>query len=185
MSRTITSEERMILLDNPELVMFNPYSVFKTHTLSLGKAIVLPVAALLLVFLWGYLCPDFINEHPKLFAGIGCAVFIIASGSVPVLYFWLDDRMFKNAEADHYAKQLGMLLPEKPECRIAHVLWVTKEKAEGGWILDGKEELFGYSSCVNYFPIEPDTDLAVITGGDQFWAFVKRDQKTERFYQNT
>ena len=49
--------------------------------------------------------------------------------------------------------------------------------------MDGKEEMFGFASYVNHFAIEPDTDLAIVTDGKKFWAFVKRDPKTESIYQ--
>ena len=100
---------------------------------------------------------------------------------MPVLYLLMDNRTFRKAAEEHYAVQLRLLLPEELECRTAHVQWVTYEKAEGGWILDGREEMFGYASCVNVFRIEPDTDLAVISGGG-FTAFVRRDERTECFY---
>lgn len=182
MARTITAEERTILLENPELVMFNPYRAFKSHRGSLGKALIAPVITGAMVFLWAVLFPHYINTHPWIFVGIGCAAVIAASGAVPVVYLRLDDRKFRQAEAEHYAEQLRILLPETLTCRIAHVQWITYEKAEGGWILDGKEEMFGYASYVNCFRIEPDTDLAVISDGS-FFALVKRDVRTERFYQ--
>lgn len=184
MSRKLTPEERNVLLENPELVMFDPYKAIKTHWCSLGKALILPAVTGLVIFLWGYLFRDFVNSHPWLYAGIGCGALIIACGAVPISYFILDDRTFKKAREEHYATQLKMLLPQDLECRIAHILWVTEQKAEGGWILDGREEMFGYSGYVNYFKLEPDTDLAVISGGDKFWAFVKHEKKTESFYQN-
>ena len=31
---------------------------------------------------------------------------------------------------------------------------------------------------------EPDMDLAVITDNEKFWAFVRRDPKTECFYRD-
>ena len=184
MSRRVSPEERNILLDNPELVMFDPYSAFKTHSCSLGKALILPALTGAVFFLWGYLCPEFINAHPGIFAGTGCAALIIASGFLPIAYYILDDRAFKKAKEEHYARQLQMLLPEDLECMIARVQWVVPQKAEGGWIRDGKEEMFGYCSYVNYFSIEPDTDLAVVTDREKFWAFVRRDTKTESFYSS-
>lgn len=183
MTRKVTTEERNILLDHPELVMFDPYSALKSHRCSLGKALIFPVVTGVLVFLWGYFCPEYIDAHPRIFAGIGCAALALASGFLPVLYFVLDDRTFKKAKAEHYAKQLQMLLPKDLECMIAYVQWVVVEKAEGGWILDGKEEMFGFCSYVNYFRIEPHTDLAVITDRESFWAFIRRDSKTECFYR--
>jgi hypothetical protein len=182
MARKLTQEERNILLDNPELVMFNPYSALRTHGFSLGKALVLPIVTGVLFILWGILCPEWVSTHPHLFAGIGVAGLIIASGAVPILYMISDDRTFKKADSEHYAKQLRLLLPEDLECRIAHIQWVIAEKAEGSWIMDGKEEMFGFASYVNHFAIEPDTDLAIVTDGKKFWAFVKRDPKTECLY---
>ena len=183
MSRKITEEERNILLENPEQVMFNPYSAFKTHRFSVWKALILPAAVGVLVFLWGILFPEFTNAHPKLYAGIGCALLVLACGFLPVLYLFLDDRTFKKARAEHYAGQLKMLLPKELECRIAIVQWVIPQKGEGGWILDGKEEMFGFSSYVNAFEILPHTELAVITDGERFHAYVRRDAKTESFYR--
>ena len=184
MSRKITPEERNILLDNPELVMFDPYDAIKVHICSLGKALILPALTGILVFLWGYLCPEYINAHPRIFVGIACAALVFASGALPLLYLAADDRDFKKAKEEHYARQLRMLLPEDLECMIARVQWVVVQKAEGGWILDGKEEMFGYCSYVNYFSIEPDSDLAVVTDHEKFWAFIRRDTKTECFYSS-
>ena len=184
MKRKITSEERSILLKNPELVMFDPYNALKTHRCSLGRALVLPALVALAIALWALLFPDFIDAHPAVFAGVGCVALIAASGSLPVLYLLLDSRNFRKAEQEHYAEQLELLLPRDLECQLAHVQWVTREKAEGGWVLDGREEMFGYASFVNCFAIEPDTDLAVIGDGGAFWAFVKRDAKTESLYRS-
>lgn len=183
MSKKITPDERNLILENPELVMFDPYSAIKTHQCTLGKALILPAVVGVLFFLWGFLFPEWINEHPKLFAGIGTAALIIASGTLPILYYLFDDHTFKKARAEHYSKQLKQLLPDDLECRIARIQWVVPEKAEGGWEMDGKEEVFGYCSYVNYFKIEPHTDLAVITDNNKFWAFIKRGNKTECFYQ--
>ncbi len=180
--RKITAEERETLLKHPELVMFEPYKAMKYHRLSLWKALILPLVTLALILLWWWLCRDYVNSHPKLFAGIGCAALILSCALVPVLYLVLDDRTFKKAEKEHYVKQLRALLPPEPECGVARVLWVVPEKAEGGWILDGREEMFGFASCRNAFRIEADTDLAVISGGG-FSAFVKRDPATESFYR--
>ena len=146
MARKITSEERRILLENPELVMFDPSPALNTSGHFLTKA-------------------------------------VLAAGAAAVCFLKPGGRMARTAEEDHYVRQLDMLLPEEPECRIVHILQVTYEKAEGVWLMNGTEELFGYSSYVNVFRIEPDTDLAVITDGTAFWAFVRRDPKTESFYE--
>ena len=43
------------------------------------------------------------------------------------------------------------------------------------------EEGFGFSGYENYFRIEPETDLAVVYG-DSFSAYIKKDSRTESFY---
>lgn len=181
MKRKVTPEEREILLNNPELVMFEPYGAMKVHRASLGKALIMPAVIGVLFFLWGFLCPDFINAHSTLFAATGCIALVFASGFLPILYFILDDRDFKKAKQAHYAKQLKMLLPVDLECNVATIEYVTIEKAEGGWIIDGSEEPFGYCGCVNYFKLEPQTEVAVVFG-EKFFALIKRDPKTECLY---
>lgn len=164
--------------------MFDPYSSFSTHRRSLGKALIpLPVTGLIL-FLWGFLCPAWVHAHPGLFVGIGCAAGIIAAGSVPIQYLRLDDRTFRLAGARHDADQLRLILPQELTCAVVSVRWVSEPQAEGCWIRDGREEMFGYAACVNGFRIQAGTELAVISGGDAFLAFVKRDKKTESFYRS-
>ncbi|MBO4360740.1 MAG: hypothetical protein J5822_07670 [Eubacteriaceae bacterium] len=185
MPHRITSEERNILLENPGLVMFDPYSSFRTHRGSLFRALVLPALTAAALFVWARLSPGFVNAHPKAFAWIGCAALTVSAGAVPGLYILSDNRSFRRAKSEHYAAQLRMLLPEELECTVARVLWVIEEKAEGGWILEGKEDMFGYCPYVNRFGIAPDTDLTVIRGCDGFRAFVRRAPETECFYRRS
>ena len=182
MARKITSEERRILLENPELVMFDPSPALDTHGHSMGKAVLLPAGAGIVFLLCGLLFPGIVQTHPVLFAGIGCGVLVLVIIAASVRFLKPDDGMIRTAEAEHYVRQLETLLPEEPECRIVHILQVTYEKAEGVWLMNGTEEPFGYGSYVNVFRIEPDTDLAVITDGTAFWAFVRQDSKTESIY---
>ena len=181
MKRKVTPEERQILLDNPELVMFDPYKGFKVHRASVWTALILPVIVAGLIFLWAYFFPDFLNAHPNIFAAAAAILLIIACGFLPFFYFFLDDHNFKKARKNHYEKQLKMLMPKSLECNIATVNWVEVQKAEGGWTVDGKEEYFGYCSFVNYFKFEPGTDVAFVFG-EGFFAYIKRDPKTESFY---
>ena len=182
MARKITSEERRILLENPELVMFDPSPALNTHGHSLGKAVLLLAVTGIVFLLCGMLFPGIMHSHPLLFAAVGCAVLLVGVGVSAVRFLKPDEGMIRTAEKAHYVRQLETLLPEEPELRIAHILQVTYEKAEGVWLMNGTEEPFGYSSYVNVFRIEPDTDLAVITDGTAFWAFVRRDSKTESIY---
>ena len=161
--------------------MFEPYRAFKTHRASLFSAVIPPIAVAGLTFLWAYLFPDFINEHPNVFAAVSVIALAVAAAFLPVFYFILDDRAYKKARENHYAKCLKMLLPKDLECNVARIDWVEIQKAEGGWTIDGKEEYFGYCGCVNYFKFEPHTDVAFVFG-EKFYAYVKRDPRTESFY---
>ena len=60
---------------------------------------------------------------------------------------------------------------------------VVREKAEGWYIKDGEEKMFGFSRMVNYIKIEPDSDLVEIYDGKGFWALVARDDLTESLYK--
>ena len=181
MKRKVTPEEREILLNNPELVMFEPYRAFKTHRASLFKTLILPVIVAVLLFLWAYFFPGFMNNHPNVFAAVCTIALALACAFLPVFYFFLDDRAYKKAKQTHYAKYLKMLLPLDLECNIARINWVEVQKAEGGWTVDGKEEYFGYCGCVNYFRFEPESDVAFVFG-EKFYAYIKRDPRTECFY---
>ena len=181
MKRKVTSEERRILLDNPELVMFNPHKGFKVHRASIGQALIIPAIVGVLMFLWGFLCKDFVNSHPIFFSTVFCVSLIAACVFLPVLYLTLENRTYKIAKETHYAKYLKQLMPMDLNLFVVRVQSVVYEKAEGSWILDGKEEMFGYSGFENYFRIEPGMDLAVIYGED-FFAYVKRDSRTESLY---
>jgi hypothetical protein len=128
MARKITSEERRILLENPELVMFDPHPALKTQRISFSKAVLLPAAAGIAVLLCGLLFPGIVHSHPVLFAGFGCAVLVLAAGVAAVRFLKPDDGVIRTAEKNHYVRQLEILLPKEPELRIAHILQVTYEK---------------------------------------------------------
>ena len=181
MKRKVTAEERQILLDNPELVMFEPYKGLKVHRASIWTALIMPAIVAVLIFLWAYFFPGFMNAHPNVFAGVSAFALVLACAFLPTFYFFLDDRTFKKAQKEHYAKQLKMLMPSEPECNIATIRWIEIQKAEGGWTVDGKEEYFGYCGFVNYFKFEPQTEVAFVYA-EGFLAYIKRDSRTESFY---
>ena len=183
MKRKVTPEEREILLNNPELVMFEPYAAFKTHRASLFKTLIPPVIVAVITALIILLFPDFVNSHETVFAVTATLLLIAACAFLPLFYFFLDDRAYKKARETHYAKYLKMLLPEDLECNIATINWIEVQKAEGGWTVDGKEGYLSYSSFVNYFKFEPQTEVAFVTG-KKFFAYIKRDPKTESLYLN-
>ena len=181
MKRKVTPEERDIPLNNPELVMFEPYAAFKAHRASLFKTLIPPVIVAVIAALIIFLCPDFVNSHETAFAVTVTLLLIAGCAFIPFFYFFLDDHAYKKARETHYAKYLRILLPEDLECNIATIDWIEVQKAEGGWTVDGKEEYLSYCSFVNYFKFEPQTDVAFVTG-EKFFAYIKRDPRTESFY---
>ena len=182
MKRKVTPEEREILLNNPELVMFEPYKAMKTHRASLGKSLILPGITAVIFFAFGFLFPDFINAHPTFFAATGCILLVVSAGFLPILYYILDDRAYKKARETHYSSYLKMLLPSELECNTALITSVVYEKAEGSWIIDGEESFFGYCGLVNISRFEPQTEVAIVYDGKGFFAIVKRDPRTESFF---
>ena len=76
-----------------------------------------------------------------------------------------------------------MLLPKELECNTALISYMVYEKAEGGWIIDGEESMFGYCGMVNTFRFEPQTEVALVFDGKGFLAIVKRDPRTESFFK--
>lgn len=183
MERTVTPEERQILLNHPELVMFEPFRAMKMHRMSLGLSLVPPAVAAVAVFAVGLAFPDFLNRRPTLFAGLAALLIVVTSALVPVLSLVLNDRMLREAERKHFADQLRKMLPEELTCNTAVVDYIVREKAEGAIMIDGRQEPFGYASCVNIFRMEPDETVAFVTDKQNFFAFVKRDAVTEVFYR--
>ena len=141
-----------------------------------------PGITAVIFFGFGFLFPDFINAHPTFFAVTGCILLMLSAGFLPILYFILDDRAYKKARATHYGNYLKMLLPQDLECNTALITGVVYEKAEGSWIIDGEESLFGYCSMVNISRFEPQTEVAIVYDGKGFLAIVKRDPRTESFF---
>jgi hypothetical protein len=107
---------------------------------------------------------------------------VISFAFLPVHYWILDDHDYNEALETHYAQYLNNLMPDELECNTALVNYVTYEKCEGGWTVDGREEAFGYSRCVNIFKLMPQTRVAFVSNGKGFFAYIRRDPRTECFY---
>jgi hypothetical protein len=180
MARQVTSEERNILLSHPEFVMFDPYM------LKLGK----PMLAL--SFLPLLFCPfafaliavsGLVKVHPHIAGFLMAMSMVFACIVLIFLYIRIDDWYDAKYRNTHYSKHLHILLPKDLKCDVVHVTSVVREKAEGWYIKDGEEKMFGFSRMVNYIKIEPDSDLVEIYDGKGFWALVARDDLTESLYK--
>lgn len=182
MTRKVTPEEREILLNNPELVMFDPFPGFRHHRRSVALAflpfIIVVVCELLLMLLFG----KQFDGHPMTITAVMVIAFIISAGIIPVLYLKLDNIPYRRAEEINYADQLRALMPEELTCRRVLVDYYEPSKGEGGYIDDGKPEYFTLGSVRNYFEIVPKSELVIISGGEGFCGYVKRDPKTESLY---
>ncbi len=180
--RKVTAEERQILIDNPELVMFDPYKAMKNHSISLAKAVVVPMAFCMFFFIFAIRYDQFFERHGILMASFLFLGICISSAAVPLAYVYFDNSNYNKEKAVHYAGKLKKLLPVNLVCNKVRISRITYEKAEGEYIEDGKPQMFGYSAFVNIISLKPGDEVVYITDRKNFWAMVKRDVRTESFY---
>lgn len=182
MERAVNGTERQIILDNPELVMFNPYKGWKPHRRSVLYAFIPAVIVFALIIAPVLLFPEFVSSIRKVYIGASMVIFFASIFAIPFIYLMLDDRDYNKNLESHYSRQLKALLPEKLWCNIVTIRNITVEKAEGVWIQDGESVPFGYVSYVNCFMMEPGMEIAVVYDRNGFEAYIKRDVRTESFY---
>ena len=103
MSRELTQQERQLLLDNPQLVMFNPtkgVTVFLKHPILLAFlpfaifAVVIPI----LVFTF----EDFFIAHDVLFSAVLVAGMLFTVIMIPVVFCLRDKRVWEKEHSDYY-----------------------------------------------------------------------------------
>lgn len=185
MKRKLSKEERQTLLETPELVMFEGWSGFQTHrfSLSLGKLLIAPVVAAVLAVIFYLLFRDFCEAHPVAVPAAGVGLLAAACILPPVVLVVLENMEREKAVRNHFRAQLAKMLPMDLVCEKVLIKSVVIEKAEGTWIREGKEEFFGYVRCVNSFPMVPNEELVIVSGKSKpFYAFIKRDPRTESLY---
>ena len=170
-------------MNNPELVMFNPYDGMSLHKRSAAVAfapfIIVVICEVLLMVLFG----KQFDGNPMAITVAMVLAFLVSAGIIPVLYLKADNRAYLKAEENHYAEQLKKLLPAELMCKRVLVDYIIMSKGEGGYIENGQLVGFGFGSFRNDFEILPQSELAIIYGGEKFFGFVKRDPKTESFYE--
>lgn len=182
MERVVTEAERQIMLDNPELVMFDPYKGWKPHRRSILFAFIPFIIAIVLIIVPALLFPGFVSSIEKIYVGVSMSLFFASIFAIPFVYVKLDDRDYKKNLESHYGRQLKALMPEKLRCNIVTIENITVEKAEGVWRSDGESVPFGFASYVNCFKMEPGMEMAVIYDSNGFEAYVKRDVRTASLY---
>ena len=179
--RQITETERQILLEHPELVMFRVEQELDIKRIAVffipGIMNVLMSAALAFSPL-GKSYPGLVTVLSIAFLILFCAVFVW-------LYMYLAKKRYEKAQKNYNISLLKRTLPEELFCKIVTIKYVVEQQAEGVYIEDGEEKLFGYTEYYNCFRLVPDTDIAIVTDNNCFWAFIKQDAATESFYSKS
>lgn len=178
--RTVTEEERQVILEHPELVMFHA-GRDKTDVKRGGLMLVIP--AVIAVFGPIPLCfTSFAEAHPNLVVIISLLwVLVVICVSVPAIMHY-DELRRRKSEASHNINILKKALPKDLVVSVVTIKYIEPQQAEGVFIEEGEEKYFGYASCKNYIPLIPDSKVAIIRAEEDFFAFVKRDAVTESLF---
>ena len=190
MSRELTQQERQLLLDNPQLVMFNPtkgVTVFIKHPILLAFlpfvifAVVIPV----LVFTF----EDFFIAHDVVCSVVLCVGMLLTVILIPVVYCAHDSRAWKKEHSDSYRIPLKRVLPERLTGRVVTITkvdFMNQQDMQYALLTveeDGVEKKFNYFGFVNRFELIEGQELLVVSDGE-FFAFVQRATLTEGIYNS-
>lgn len=179
--RKVTDEERKVILEHPELVMFNTRNNNRDFA---GSITMFAIPALIAVFGPIPLCfTSFAENHSGLIVILSLLWVILVIGvSVPVIMRYSNWRTKKD-NGEYNINILRKSLPKELVCNVVTIKYVVPQQCEGAYIEDGKEQLFGYSGYRNYIPLTAGSEVAVIRDNEGFFAFVKRDEVTESLYR--
>lgn len=179
--RQITKDERQVLLEHPELVMFRV-----RWELDIKKIVIFSIPGIMSILIPATLAFSALGRlHPALVTVFSIILDIIVVCIFTLLYLYFDKRRYEKAQKNHFMRILRRSLPEELFCKIVTIKYVLEQKAEGVYIEGGKEEPFGYGDYFNCFRLVPNTDVAIVTDNRSFWAFIKRDDATESIYSVT
>lgn len=184
MQRKLTAEERHILLENPELVMFAPKG---TNYLKLWIVVEVFFFIVLIIGLVFRNTVPFFNTN--LFIGITMTG-IFAPGLVLVLVMFLTSnpkfwgKPNKRQQKTRYLMELKKSLPKEPMINIVTIEGVVPHDGVVYFHVDGKNDSWGLTTYVaNPFNLDSGTKI-VIVYGNNFHAFIKRAPQTERLYES-
>ena len=190
MSRELTQQERQLLLDNPQYVMFNPskgVTVFIKHPILLAFlpfiifAVVIPV----LVFTF----EDFFIAHDALFSVVLCVGMLFTVIMIPVVFCLRDKRVWEKEHSDYYRIPLKRVLPERLTGRVVTITkvdFMNQQDIQYALLTveeDGVEKKYNYFGFVNRFELIEGQELLVVADGE-FFAFVQRATLTEGLYNS-
>lgn len=190
MSRELTQQERQLLLDNPQLIMFNPakgVTVFIKHPILLAflPFAIFAVGIPILVFTF----EDFFIAHDALFSVVLCVGMLLTVILIPVVYCLKDSRTWKKEHSDSYRIPLKRVLPERLTGRvvtITHVDFKNQQDIQYALLTveeDGVEKKYNYFGFVNRFELIEGQELLVVADGE-FFAFVQRGTLSEGLYNS-
>ena len=184
MQRILTAEERQILLENPELVMFAPKG---TNYLKLWIIVEVFFFIVLIIGLVFHNTVSFFNTN--LFIGITMTG-IFAPVPVLVLVMFLTSnpkslgKPNKRQQKTRYLRELKKSRPKEVMINIVTIEGVVPQEGAVYFYVDGKNNSWGLTTYeANPFNLDSGAKI-VIVYGKGFHAFIKRTQQTERLYES-
>lgn len=171
MARPITQEERRILMDNPELVMYTPQHAGLKPVVFL---LVIPVATMILlavaIFLWDPLLA-WVESAPTL----SCLTYVAICALMPWPFLWAKRRY---DEAYGFDRELRDLLQQEDlTVEVVRITGVVLQRAEVYAVGDDGPFMFGIAFTRNPFIPEDGSRMAIIHTGEIGLA-VRPDPKT-------
>ena len=173
MRRAVTDEERQVLMDNPELVMFMPQHQGLNPTVFL---LVIPVTTMVVVAALLYFTGA-LSAVVETSPIVSCLAYVIVCA---VIVPWSCLR-FKWWYDDTYGcdRELRKLLArEELVVERVHVTGVVPQQAEVYIETDDGPSMFGIASTRNYFVPEAGNDIALLHTAEASMA-VRPDPITE------
>lgn len=181
MQRKLTAEERQILLENPEFVMFVPKG---PNYLKLWIVVEVFFFIVMIIGLVFRNTVPFFNTN--LFIGITMTG-ISAPGPVLVLVMFLTSKSWgepnKRQQQTHYLRELKKSLPRGSMINIVTIDGIVPQEGAIYFYADGKNDSWGLTYFANPFNLN-NGDKVVIVYGKGFHAFIKRTQQTESLYES-
>lgn len=181
MQRKLTAEERQILLDNPELVMFNPKRI------SYGMAWVRLIAPTFIIGILAIFLPLIFPEvsffRTDLYVGIGITVSFLSIPVIIIFNFVDSGEPGKRQQKTHYLRELKKSLPKELMLNIVTIRYVVPHDGVVCFFIDGKEDSYGLPELVNPFKLDPGARVVTVFEKD-FHAFIKRAPQTEVLYES-
>ena len=182
--RKVTGEERQVLLEHPELVMFDVKESGRKEAVTTIAVFSIP-AWLCIILPMLLLVSPFGQAHPTLSIALSFLIMLVVFCTFIPLYMHFENRRFDKEAESNYIKLLKKSLPKELECKVVMIKWIVYQKMEGAYIEDGEEKFLSYVGNKNIFRLIPDTEVAIVSDNETFWAFIKRDAVTESFYCKT